>query len=311
MTKPENYHTPTLAPIALFVYNRPVHTARTIEALMKNELAAESELFIFSDGSKSEHDLTDVDHVRSIIRNVKGFKKVVITERRENMGLANSIIDGVTQLCSKYKRVIVLEDDLVVSKHFLSYMNTALDRYEDDAQVMQISGYMFPVEIKTKFDAVFLPFITSWGWATWQRAWAHFDPDMSGYEKLSNNPALRRKFDLDEAYPYFNMLEAQRDGKIDSWAIRWYLSVFIKKGLTLFPVRTLVDNIGFDGSGTHCGNRTVHVQEIFDFKVVKFPKQVKEMNNEKKHIFKYLYFIDRKMNFLNSFLFELKNCIWG
>lgn len=122
---------------------------------------------------------------------------------------------------------------------------------------MQISSHMFPVELKAETDAIFLPFTTSWSWATWQRAWKHFDPEMSGYEILRKDRRLRHQFDLNGAYSYFTMLEAQRNGQIDSWAIRWYLSVFTQKGLTLYPVQSLVGNTGFDGSGTHCGIQDV------------------------------------------------------
>lgn len=241
-----------LAPIALFVYKRPRHTQQTLESLAANEGASESELFIFCDGPKRPEDEKAVEEVRRLVKSRQWCGKINIIERDKNLGLANSIISGVTELCDKYGRVIVLEDDLLTSRYFLEYMNAALERYENEERVMQISGYMFPVEIKAETDAIFLPFTTSWGWATWKRAWVVFDKDMSSFEILSKDKALRKAFDLDGSYPYFKMLESQRAGKIDSWAIRWYLSVFLKGGLTLYPAKTLINNIGFDGSGTHC-----------------------------------------------------------
>jgi len=242
-----------LAPIALFVYNRPKHTLQTVEALQQNQLALESDLIVFSDAPKESGATTAVHEVRDYIRGIAGFKSVTIVERNSNFGLAVSIIDGVTRLCDEYGRVIVLEDDLVVSPYFLEYMNTAIERYRNDERVMQISGHMFPVDIAAETDAVFLPMTTSWGWATWQRAWRHFDPLASGYDKLKRDAKLRRAFNLDGAYDYFCMMEQQLRGKIDSWAIRWYLSVFLRGGFVLFPVKSLVENTGFDGSGIHCG----------------------------------------------------------
>lgn len=245
-------HAGELAPIALFAYNRPEHTRNSVEALACNRLASESDLFIFSDAPKRPEAAASVRKVRDYLATVRGFKSVTIVERQENFGLSRSIIEGVTGLCERYDRVIVLEDDLVVSVHFLEYMNLALARYEHDAAVMQIAGYMFPVDLTISEDALFLPFISSWGWATWRRAWVHFDPHALGYDRLRADPALRRRFDLNGNYGYFKMLSAQQQGRVDSWAIRWYLSVFLRDGLALYPKKTLVNNAGFDGSGVNC-----------------------------------------------------------
>jgi GR25 family glycosyltransferase involved in LPS biosynthesis len=240
-----------LAPIVLFVYNRPTHTRRTVEALLKNEEAKESDLIVYSDAPKKPEAADAVREVRDYIRTISGFKSVSIVERARNWGLANSVIDGVTTVLNKYGRIIVLEDDLVVTPHFLGFMNRALERYKHEPKVVQISGYMFPVKIKTREDALFLPLTTSWGWATWQRAWGLFDPEAKGYARLKAEPELRKRFNLDGAYDYFSMLEDQLAGRVDSWAIRWYLVTFLFEGLTLYPRQSLVTNAGFDGSGTH------------------------------------------------------------
>lgn len=240
------------APIALFVYQRPWHTQQSVEALKKNKYAEQSDLFIFSDGPKQAEARGAVQTVRDYVKTIEGFKTVNVVTRAENFGLAKSVIDGVTRLCGEYGRVIVLEDDLVTAPYFLEYMNTALERYQGEERVMQVAGYMFPVKFALEEDALFLPFISSWGWATWQRAWRHFDPHTKGYERLLADSALRKQFNLNGHYNYFKLLEAQRCGKIDSWAIWWYLSVFQRQGLALYPTRTLVRNLGFDGSGVNC-----------------------------------------------------------
>lgn len=264
-----------LAPIALFVYNRPQHTRQTVEALQKNELAGESDLVIFSDAPKTPEAAEAVREVREYIKSISGFRSVSIVERDKNWGLANSIIDGVTRLCNEYGRVIVLEDDLVAAPHFLDFMNHALDNYELEQQVIQVSGYMFPVKLEIEEDALFLPLTTSWGWATWRRAWQFFDPDAKGYERVRADLALRKQFNLDGAYDYFSMLEDQLAGRVDSWAIRWYLSTFLKQGLTLYPRQSLIINMGFDGSGTHGkGNRAFHVVLSSNFICKRFPKVI-------------------------------------
>lgn len=244
-----------LAPIALFVYNRPSHTKRTIESLRNNELARESDLFIFSDAPKDLDAAAKVDEVRGYIKTIEGFKSVSIIERDVNFGLARSIIDGVTRVVRARGRIIVLEDDLIVSPAFLGYMNESLERYAGNERVMQISGYMPPVEVDAGTGACFLPVTTSWGWGTWQRAWDLFDASAQGYDELKKDRFKRKAFDLDGAYPYFQMLESQLRGEVNSWAIRWWLTVFLRNGLVLYPSRSLVVNSGFDGSGVHCGTR--------------------------------------------------------
>jgi hypothetical protein len=243
-----------LAPIALFAYNRPSHTRATVESLLRNPQARESRLHVFCDGPKSPDAQSGVAEVREYVRRIEGFRSVVVTCRESNLGLARSIIAGVTAICDEAGRAIVLEDDLVVAPGFLRYMNAALDRYESSAPVMQVSGFMFPVDMGTRDDAMFLPITTSWGWATWARAWRHFDAGMSGLDRLKADGRLRWEFNLRGAYDYYGMLLKQSRGQVDSWAIRWYLSVFLRQGLVLYPARTLVYNAGFDGSGTHCGS---------------------------------------------------------
>lgn len=264
-----------LSPIALFVYNRPKHTRQTIEALLSNSKAKESNLYIFSDAPKNEAAKVAVEEVRGYLKQISGFNKVIIVERVTNWGLANSVIDGVTRLCNAFGKVIVLEDDLVVSPYFLEFMNLGLDKYEFDEKVMQIAGYMFPVDLEMNDDALFLPFISSWGWATWSRSWQHFDSEAKGYEQLKNSSMMRGQFDLDGNYKYFNMLKSQQDGKTNSWAIRWYLSVFLNKGLALYPKRTMVQNVGFDGTGENCLVSSIAEHKIdSNFTVSKFPENI-------------------------------------
>jgi hypothetical protein len=241
----------TYAPIALFVYKRPEHTQQTLEALMQCPEFGQSQLYVFCDGAKKPEDQAAIAQTRDVVHKLVGQTAKII-EAPRNQGLANSIIAGVTRLVNDYGRVIVLEDDLLVSPQFLNYMNAALEAYQDQPQVMQVSGYMFPVpEFADRTEALFLPFTVSWGWATWKRAWQQFDPDATGWEVLKTDKALRSRFNLDDSYDYFSMLQRQIAGSIDSWAIRWYWSVFRQPGLTLFPPVSAVNNIGFDGSGSH------------------------------------------------------------
>ena len=265
------------APIALFTYNRPEHTAATIAALARNPLAAESDLVVFSDAAKASIHEQAVRTVRRLLRSVQGFRSVSLVERESNLGLARSIIDGVTRLCNSHGRVIVLEDDLTVATHFLRFMNDALTRYEGENQVMQITGYMFPAKGHTELPQTFFSRLpASWSWATWSRAWTHFQPDAANLlERLAERDGFW-EFDVEGTYAYGAMLRAQANGLLDSWAIRWYASMFLLNGLCLRPSRSLVSNTGFDGTGVHCDVTHDFDVELSDAPVTEFPDRVEE-----------------------------------
>ena len=239
------------APIALFVFRRPDKTRAALESLARCRGIDNSDLYIFCDGPRGANDDQAVAGVRAIVDAFDHPRKTVVIST-ENQGLARSIITGVTRLCDQYGRVIVVEDDLTVSSAFLEYMNTGLDTFADDSRVMQISGFTFARnDASANLAARFLPVTTSWGWATWSRSWRDFDPNPQDTDALLSSSALRSRFDLGGLFGYYDMLERQKAGRIDSWAIRWYWSVFRREGLVLYPPTSLVRNDGLDSSGTH------------------------------------------------------------
>ncbi len=239
------------APIALFVYNRPDHARQTIEALRANQGADRSDLYVFSDSARDNQGVPAVREVREFVRSTNGFRSVTVVEQESNLGLANSIIQGVSRVCGERGRVIVVEDDLVTSRYFLRYMNEALECYAEDERVASIHGYWYPVDRPVP-ETFFLRGASCWGWATWARGWKLFEPD--GRKLLGQLQAQRltREFDLGGAIPYTRMLKHQIAGRNNSWAIRWHASTFLANRLQLWSGRSLVRNIGFDGSGTHC-----------------------------------------------------------
>ncbi len=241
------------APIALFVYNRIDHTKKTIEALQENFLAKQSELFIFCDDAKNSDGEKAVRAVRDYVRTISGFKKITVIEREKNFGLAASIISGVSEIIAKFGRIIVLEDDMVTSKHFLTFMNEGLDFYESEEKIISIHGYIYPVK-KELPETFFLRGADCWGWATWKRGWDIFEKNGAKLLAELQQKNLTKKFDFDGCYPFTRMLEDQIAGKNNSWAIRWYASAFLAEKLTLYPGKSLVQNIGIDGSGTHCAD---------------------------------------------------------
>ena len=242
-----------LAPIVLFTYNRPEHTLRTLNALLMNPLANESDIIIYSDSARAANHNKAVDEVRSYLTELTGFRSIKVIHRDKNFGLAESIIQGVTEVLQQSEKVIVLEDDMVVSPYFLEYMNEALEQFVDDDRVISVHGYVYPVDIELP-EAFFLPGADCWGWATWRRGWALFNSDGQYLLDELVRRHLIQEFAYNGAYPFLNMLKEQIKGENDSWAIRWYASAFLTNKLTLYPGRSLVNNIGNDGSGTHCGD---------------------------------------------------------
>jgi len=243
-----------LAPIALFVFNRPEHTKTTIESLKKNQLAAESELFVFSDGPRNKKDEADVKAVRTLIDSLNGFKRITIHKKTANCGLAGSVIAGVSEVIQQYGKVIAIEDDLQFSSHFLNYMNEALIRYENDHRVFSIGGYSPPLEMPQGYeeDSYLSYRCCTWGWATWQDRWEKVDWNVKDFPTFINDQSLVERFNRggDDMTP---ILKLQMDGKISSWGIRWDYAHFKNDAYCFRPTYAIVGNTGNDGTGIHCG----------------------------------------------------------
>lgn len=249
-----------LAPVALFVYNRPVHTRKTIESLLDNNLSSQSILYVFSDAQKREEDVSKVEAVRNYIHSIKGFKEIHLIERKKNLGLAKSIISGVTEVVNKYGTVIVVEDDLVTSPKFLKYMNYLLNEYESHKNIFSVTGYNHPKSLmkipdKYPYDVYFNPRACSWSWGTWKDRWDHADWDVTDFESFIQNKNVQKKFNY-SGEDKSEMLMKQMRGEIDSWAIRWDYTHFKNDAFCVYPVKSYIDNIGNDSTGVHCGEST-------------------------------------------------------
>lgn len=247
----------SLAPIVLFVYNRPQHTEQTLNALKSNKLASDSKLFIFADGAKedaSNNELDTISIVRQIIRSQQWCGNVEIIESNFNKGLATSIQTGVTKIVEKYGKVIVMEDDLVTSPAFLSYMNKCLDYYQHRKSVFSISAYSYPDnKFKIPQDYLFDVFVglrnSSWGWGTWVDRWEQIDWEVNCYSRLSEamENALNRGGD-----DVFELLKMQQTGKLNIWSIQFTMAHFVNHAVSIVPCTSYVDNVGLDGSGENC-----------------------------------------------------------
>lgn len=255
------------APIAVFTYARLDHTKKMIESLLSNEESAYSDVYIFSDGAKSSSKTEDVKRVRDYLHTIYGFKSVKIIERKENWGLAKNLVDGITTIVKEKKRIIVLEDDLILSRYFLRFMNEALEVYEKDEKVSAISGFVNPVNTKLP-NTFLLKYFACWGWATWDRAWNMYNPDGKSLKADLIKQGKIREFNIDHSISFLRMLENQINGINNSWAILFYASSFVNDKYILFPGRSLTKQNGIDGSGTHSGVGNDYDVELADAPIV-------------------------------------------
>ncbi len=247
-----------LSPVVLFVYNRFQHTLRTVEALRANVYAAQSKLYIYSDGPKNDEDRVEVEKIRDYLKSIDGFLSVCIFHRKENFGLAQNIISGVTQVMQEHDKAIVLEDDLVSSKYFLKFINEALENYRDNPKIFSVTGFnlrpdLFKIPQSYPNDVFINYRICSWGWGSWRDRWQKTDWELKDYDHFKNDRKILKSFDRG-GDDLSEMLKLQMEGKLNSWAIRWYHAHFKHDAFCLFPVRSYISNIGHDRSGVHCDN---------------------------------------------------------
>jgi Glycosyl transferase family 2 len=273
-----------LAPIVLFIYNRPQHLRACLESLLKNEEITRSELFIFADGPKHNATAEQVEKIqqsRAIAVEKKWAKKVFLIEKEENMGLAEAIIQGVKQVVNSHGRVIVLEDDLVVGKYFLRYMNDALNKYENATEIAQISGFLFPIQTKQIQEAFLVPLGTTLGWATWKRVWDMVDFYPSDYMVLATDKKMSKKFDIDGCYPYTKMFFNQmKNSNYGSWGIRFWWHIFKSASLVVYPDYPLLQHKDKDLSGTHKGNYDFleQINWLENYSINDFPSNIQSNN---------------------------------
>jgi hypothetical protein len=295
-----------MAPIVFFAFNRPEHTRRVLESLKNNKESESSELYVFIDGPRNEKEAEAIKNIVDIIKSKKWCHKIELTQRSDNRGCAKQVLDIVTRFCSDKGRIIVLEDDNLLSPFFLNFINTALERYQDEEKVSNVTGYMYPIR-KLNMEAAFMRGGGGWGWGTWQRAWKDFEIDGNKLLKQIEEKSAEYEFNFHGAEDYVQLLKDHIQGKFGGWDIRWYATNFLKGRLTLYPTQSLVQNIGFDGTGAQTPNTRVYETKILNRAITEYPEIIEESDEMLKATIQYYNsqprFIAKKLlrNFKNIF----------
>lgn len=294
----------SLAPVVLFVYNRPKHLQLTVEYLLRNHLAEESELIVYSDGARDELDDEKVRLVRSYLTKISGFKKIYIIKRERNYGLSDNIIKGISEVINEYKKIIVLEDDLITSPQFLKFMNLALNFYYHHKKVWHISGWNYPIEKSDLGDVFFWRGMNCNGWGTWQDRWKYYLKDPDEYiNKFSKRDI--RTFNLDGANNFFSQIIKNKKGKINTWAIFWYATIYSHDGLCVNPSVSYVKNIGFDGSGVNCGYNKYFETSLNIKQIINFDEKIEENKLAVKRIRRFYFSINNPIKKLLNKIYTL------
>lgn len=291
------------APVILFVYARPEHTKKVINALRMNVLASKTDLIIFSDAPKNSSDIQSVTKVRELIKNIDGFKTIEIIERKENYGLAKSIIEGVSSIIKVYGKAIILEDDIETSPNFLHFMNTALSKYKDKKDVWHISGWNYPIDKQGIDDTFFWRVMNCWGWATWEDRWQYYEKAPSQLIETWNRSKIRQ-FNLNGAHDFWTQVVANAKGQLNTWAIFWYATIFEKQGFCLNPTESFVKNIGVDGSGENCDDKDVYISSLNNKYPLTFSENIVENSVAVERIRK--FYLQYKLSFITRVKYKLK-----
>lgn len=296
----------TYAPIVVFGFNRLESLKVTINSLLKNKESTYSDLYIYVDGARDgvKDEIAKVKAVQDYVKTISGFKSINYTFATKNKGLGPSIISGVNDVITRFGRVIVVEDDLVFSENFLSYMNTALDKYIDKKEVFSVCGFGSLVKkpLDYKYEYYLCVRSSSWGWGTWKDRWESVDWQLKDWDTVRKN---RWKFNRWGGSDCYGMLKGWKAGRNKSWAIRFVYAQFVQGKLSLFPFISMVDNYGFDGEGTNCPNycRTKWLFENQTNKYFSFPESISMNSKIYKDVMSYRSIYTRiKAKLINIFL---------
>ncbi len=252
-------------PVVFIVFNRPDATRRVFERI---RVARPKQLFVIADGPRSEREGETAlcDEVREIVSKVDWPCEVFTNYSDENMGCRARVISGLNWVFSHIEEAIILEDDCLPDPTFFVFCNELLERYRCDERIMHIGANASRYDGSLPlYSYYFSRYPHIWGWATWKRAWDHYDENMTAWPEIRDSGLLDRMFCDSRARKYrFKIFDMAHQGKIDAWSPAWVLACWLHSGLAILPKVTLVANIGFGEGATHTAgeNRTTAKKAI-------------------------------------------------
>lgn len=296
------------APLALFVYNRPKELSITLKYLKRNVLINNTDVLIFSDGPKeTKEDILNVEKVRKLINTckIKIKKKIFL---KKNKGSKKNIIDGLNFVFKSYNKVIVLEDDIITSKYFLSFMNNSLEFIKNKKKIWHIGAWNYPIKIskQDKNKVILNNQMHCWGWATYKKNWKKINLNSNNLIKRFNRKSIR-DFTLDHKLNTWSQLIRNHKGKLKSWAIFWYASIYLNRASCLTPLISYTKNVGFGNKATNTKETLIQTNRLNNNIVVNFSIKPKINDFYLKKIDKFLiknikHENKKKLNFIISFL---------
>lgn len=298
------------APIILFAFNRLKPLQACVASLLLNTEAAETDLIVYVDGPRAdkEGEVEKVEAVKCYVSNITGFKSVKTNFSEMNKKLGPSIIAGVTEVINRYGKAIIIEDDLIASKNLLAFLNQGLDKYEKNTEVFSVCGYSNKIKVPEgyEWDSYFCSRSSSWGWATWKNRWQSCDWELNDWDTVTHNGKAFNRWGGSDC---FGMLKGWKEGKNQSWAIRFCYNQFIHNAVSLFPVVSKIDNEGFDGSGTNCKkfNRYKYEFDKSENKNFRLPEEVIKNKKLYKEAMKYYSIPIRIYSRLMNMYYDFKD----
>ncbi len=260
MSSKNNY-----APILVSVYDRLDTFSKCIDALQKNDLSVDSELFIVSDGPKDKSSVGRIDKVRAFARNINGFKKVNLIFRDENFGSFKSITEAERQIIKEFGRIILLEDDIIASPGFLRFLNSALEYYESNKTIFSVSSYVHPINYISKFNGycITAPFHCPWGYATWLDRYDQINPNLNPLVDIKKDKYIYKYLTKYSPFILKSLIDDFKKnlGYID---VRISTQMMLKKMVSIYPAKSLSFNIGFDGSGERMKKESRTLPDLID-----------------------------------------------
>lgn len=264
------------APVVCFGFDRPEHLNNLLTSLENNKDSENSIVYICIDGPSEKTDISQHNKTIEVAKKNWKFKNKNLILREHNLDCRTNIISTISELFTKYDKLIILEDDLYLGKFFLQYMNDALSKYKEIKNIWHINGYAYPQLNFSKKSSI-STYISPWGWGTWKDRWEIFiNQDFDKINFISNLDNKQKKnFNVEGLYDWENIIIKNELGEISAWDAYWYQAVYLNNGLTIFPNKSHVKNRGFDGTGMHCSNNDDWKTPLNKNETKYFPKVVK------------------------------------